>query len=296
MTGASPGRTPHTPTDLQVDFAPSAAPPVGRVEPALFFAFRGDDLLVTQPEAGQAAVPRLVHFGELGVEATSLHYLGRSWRHGHCYAVELPEGGLPPAGMGFCGLRQLYGRLEEEVLWLGGRAVQVVRWHCGHRYCGRCGSPTQAHADPRERARVCPQCQAQYFPRLSPAVIVLVQRGERFLLARNHRFPPRRYSIIAGFVEPGETLEQAVVREVGEEVGIRVTNVRYFGSQPWPFPNSLMIGFTAEWAGGEIRLAEEEIADAGWYTRDPAQLPELPDGLSISRRLIDWFVAQGSRR
>ena len=136
---------------------------------------------------------------------------------------------------------------------------------------------------------VCDGCHTMVFPRLSPAVIVLVRRGGRILLARNHRFPPRRYSIIAGFVEAGETLEETVTREVREEVGLRVDNLRYFGSQSWPFPHSLMVGFTADWAGGEIHLDGQELEDAGWY--GPEALPDLPDGMSISRRLIDSFLA-----
>jgi NAD+ diphosphatase len=132
------------------------------------------------------------------------------------------------------------------------------------------------------------------YPRISPAIIVAVTRrfedGMRILLARNHRFPPGRYSVIAGFVEAGETLEECVRREVEEETGIQVDNIRYFGSQPWPFPNSLMIGFTAEHAGGEIVIGAGEIADAQWFA--PDALPLLPPKISIARRLIDDFVAR----
>jgi NAD+ diphosphatase len=168
--------------------------------------------------------------------------------------------------------------------------VQIVNWRRDYQYCGRCGSLARPH--PEERAMVCDRCQTMVFPRLSPAVIVLVRRGDRMLLARNHRFPAGRYSIIAGFVEPGETLEEAVVREVREEVGLRVRDLRYFASQSWPFPHSLMLGFIAEYAGGEISLDDGELADAGWY--GPENLPDLPDGLSISRRLIDRFLSGGA--
>jgi len=169
--------------------------------------------------------------------------------------------------------------------------VQIVNWDHTHQFCGQCGTPTVYRT--AERARECPSCGLLSFPRVSPAIIVLVERGRQFLLARNHRFPPGRYSIIAGFVEPGETLEQAVAREIREEVGIQVSQIRYFGSQPWPFPHSLMVGFTAQYAGGEIHIDPAELEDAGWFT--PDKLPDLPDRISISRRLIDWFLAEHSQ-
>ncbi len=143
---------------------------------------------------------------------------------------------------------------------------------------------------PTERAKECPQCGLLAFPRLSPAVIVLVQRQGELLLARPYHFTPGMYSVIAGFVEPGETLEEAVVREVREEVGIAIKDIRYFRSQPWPFPHSLMIGFTATYAGGEISLDDTEIEDAGWFR--PDNLPTLPGKISIARTLIDWFLAK----
>jgi len=141
-----------------------------------------------------------------------------------------------------------------------------------------------------ERAKECPQCGLLHFPRLAPAIIVLVERGHKLLLARSRHFPPGLYSVIAGFVEPGETLEEAVVREVREEVGVAIKDIRYFDSQPWPFPHSLMIGFTAAYAGGKISLDDMEIEDAGWFTAD--NLPTLPGKISISRRLIDRFLAK----
>jgi NAD+ diphosphatase len=137
-------------------------------------------------------------------------------------------------------------------------------------------------------AKECPCCELLIFPRISPAVIVLVERENRVLLARVKRFTSELYSVLAGFVEPGETLEEAVQREIEEEVGIRVKNIRYFGSQPWPFPDSLMIGFTAEYDSGEIEIDETEIVDAGWF--DPEKLPTIPGKISIARELIDWFV------
>jgi len=141
-----------------------------------------------------------------------------------------------------------------------------------------------------ERAKECPHCGLLHFPRLAPAVIMLIERGNEVLLARSRHFTPGTYSVLAGFVEPGESLEEALVREVKEEVGISVKDIRYFSSQPWPFPHSLMIGFTATHAGGEITLEDGEIEDAGWFTAH--HLPSLPGKLSIARRLIEWFVAK----
>ena len=189
--------------------------------------------------------------------------------------------------MAFQGLRRLWGVLDEEAWKLAGRAVQIVEWDRDHRYCGRCGAGTERQPD--ELARVCPRCGLQQFPRISPAVIVRVERGDQLLLARSPHFAPGVYSTLAGFVEPGESLEETVAREVREEVGVEVRNIRYFGSQPWPFPHSLMIGFVADWDSGEIRLQEAEIEDAGWFGID--DLPGLPSRLSIARALLDDFIS-----
>ena len=161
-----------------------------------------------------------------------------------------------------------------------------MEWERSHRFCGRCGEPTvRAEA---ERAKQCPRCGLLSFPRLSPAVIMRVERGEQILLARNRAFAEPIFSVLAGFVEPGESLEEAVMREVAEEAGIAITDLRYFGSQPWPFPHQLMIGFTARHAAGEIRIDPEELAEADWYGRE--SLPLLPSKMSISRRLIDAWI------
>jgi NAD+ diphosphatase len=179
--------------------------------------------------------------------------------------------------------------VDEETWTVAGRAVQLVEWDRTHRFCGRCGEATEVA--PSERARRCPACSLLAFPRLAPAIIVLVERDDgRALLARGAAFPIPMYSCLAGFVEPGETMEQAVHREVHEEVGIEVEDVRYQASQPWPFPHSLMLGFTARYAGGELHLDEREILDAGWY--EPDDLPMIPPAMSIARRLIDDWLAR----
>jgi NAD+ diphosphatase len=184
-------------------------------------------------------------------------------------------------------VRAIFTLAGPEIFALAGRATQLLDWQANHRYCGRCGTPTEIVAD--EPAMRCPACGLLAYPRLSPAVMVLVRDGERLLLARSPHFKPGVYSALAGFVEPGETLEQCAVREVCEEVGVEIANLRYFSSQPWPFPNSLMIAFFADYAGGTITPQPGEIEDAGWYL--PAELPLLPDPVSIARRLIDAALA-----
>ncbi len=183
-------------------------------------------------------------------------------------------------------LRQLFGVLSEDEFGVAGRALGLTAWDRDHRFCGRCGAPTERSAS--DRVRTCTQCGHGAYPRLSPAVIMLVEREGRALLARNARFTLPFFSTLAGFVEVGETLEHAVAREVHEEAGVEITDIRYFGSQPWPFTGSLMIGFTARWASGEINADPTELADAGWF--EPHALPTVPPKLSIARELIDDFV------
>jgi NAD+ diphosphatase len=256
-------------------FVPALTPPAG-ARGGFAFVCRGTEVLV-----GRGVIPGLSDVAVGG----ELHYLGTLDGVG-CFATSLDGVDIPP-DLEPRGLRALYGVLDDDLWAIAGRAVQIVEWERTHRFCGACGTPTEPHA--HERARRCPACRHLAFPRLSPAVIMLVTREGQALLARGRRFPEPMYSCIAGFVDPGESLEEAVVREVREETGIEVENVRYFGSQPWPFPHSLMIGFTAEYAGGEIAVEEEEIVDAGWFA--PDELPLLPPPLSIARRLIDdWLV------
>jgi len=187
-------------------------------------------------------------------------------------------------------LMGLHGRVDDVRWTLAGRAVQLVEWERTHRFCGRCATPTEAA--PGERARRCPACGLLAFPRLAPAVITLIERDGEALLARGRTFPIPMYSCIAGFVEPGETLEEAVHREVREEVGVELAEVRYTASQPWPFPHSLMIGFEATWASGDIEIDEKEIVDANWYR--PDDLPMIPPPMSIARTLIDRWLERSA--
>lgn len=207
-----------------------------------------------------------------------------------CWAVDADLHGDLVEDATYRDLRQLWDGVDEVTWTVAGRGVQLVEWARTHRFCGRCGERTEE--SPGERARRCPSCGMLAFPRLAPAVICLVERGETALLARNARFPNGMYSCLAGFVEPGETLEEAVAREVAEEVGVELTDIAYRGSQPWPFPHSLMIGFRAAWRAGDLRVDGSEIVEAAWFPRDG--LPNIPPPMSIARRLIDDWAAEAA--
>lgn len=224
-------------------------------------------------------------------EEWGVHFLGMLGDTA-CWAVDVPFG-VDPADGAAIDLFSYHGRAGEQDWLVAGRAVQVAEWARTHRFCGRCGERTEMV--PGERAMRCPACRLMAFPRLAPAMITLVTRGEpgpdqEALLARGVQFPMPMYSCLAGFVEPGETLEAAVVREVFEEVGVQIADVRYQGSQPWPFPHSLMLGFRATYTGGDIVCDPKEIADAQWYRKDA--LPTIPPGISIARKLIDAWLAE----
>lgn len=244
------------------------------------FAFRKYDLLVRESDA---ALPDAATAAGLRWEGVNEIPVGL-WQGDYCRALWLPADSAAPQGYAFKGLRSLWTRLDDAMLAIAGRALQLAEWARTHRYCGTCGSPMSLAAG--ERAMKC-ACGHVAYPRVSPAMMVLVKRGPAILLARNIAVPAGgRMSALAGFLEPGESIEDAVHREVREEVGVEVDDLRYFGSQSWPFPHSLMIAFTAEYAGGEIRCDPAEIAEARWFgPGDP--LPELSPRQSISRALID---------
>jgi NAD+ diphosphatase len=268
---------------------PSVNPPTAKIEPAWWFVFIVNNMMVIEEEES-INIPFVRDLNDLGLRPTREWYLG-TINGNHCYCAEVSENDSFPEKMVLYGLRYLYGRLENTHHKIGMKAVHMIDWDRTVRFCSRCG--TEMNRAKGMNAKECPDCGFLSFPRISPAVIVLIERENKVLLVRSKRFTTELYSVLAGFVEPGETLEETVTREVEEEVGIRIKNIRYFGSQPWPFPDSLMIGFTAEYESGEIRIEEDEIADAGWF--DPEKLPTIPGKISIARELIDWFVEVKSR-
>jgi NAD+ diphosphatase len=253
----------------------------------LLFIYRDNSLCVLEcADRDTTYLPTRADLGALGIIAEPGHYLGDLDGRG-CYACATAIDSDASPAAHWRSLRQLFGRLDDMSFALAGRALQILQWDETHRFCGRCGSRTELA--PEERSRRCPACGLAHYPRLAPAVMALIRRGNELLLARSPHFPPEMFSALAGFVEPGESLEETLVREVREEVGIEIANPRYFGSQPWPFPHSLMIAFVADYAGGEINPQADEIEAAGWFAID--RLPRLPHRISIARRLIDDTVS-----
>jgi NAD+ diphosphatase len=262
------------------EFFPSIEPRGSAGEPYVF-AFAGNELMLAAD-----ALPALSALG--GDAALEGAICIGEWGRRTCYALALrdPE---PPPGLRSVGLRAVHGELGAAAFAIASRAAQVLTWDREHRFCGACGTPTERAAG--EPARICPACKLHAYPRISPAIMVLIHRGREILLARNRRNTTGTFSALAGFVEAGEMLEETIVREVREEVGVEVGDIRYFGSQSWPFPHSLMIAFTAAYTGGEIVPDGIEIEEARFFDIDA--LPKLqPVGLSIASRLIGSVTAQ----
>ena len=263
-------------------FVPAAQPGLTVTSLAWCFAFVDGKLLVGDGDPSTPAIEP-VALALHSSAARSRHYLG-TLDALDCWALALDA---PPPGFRPVPLRAAMMQFGPMLMALAGRAAQVLEWDRAHRFCGVCGTPTEVHAS--ERSRVCPACKQVAYPRISPAMMALVWRGREVLLARAPHFPPGMHSALAGFVEAGETLEECVAREVAEEVGVQVREVRYFGSQSWPFPHSLMVAYTAQWAGGEIVAQEAEIESAGWFDIDA--LPPIPPRFSIAGHLIRDTVA-----
>jgi NAD+ diphosphatase len=269
-------------------YQPAVAPGQGNGNRCYWFAFHSNKLLINI-DNNQARIPFSNSLEEIKVSPIRTQYLGE-FRGQPCYSAEVSPETVAPEGTSFLDLRSLYEALDEDVFLVAGKAIQIVSWDQTHQYCGRCGTKTETIS--YERAKRCPACGLTNYPRISPAVIIAVFKGDKILLSRNVAFKGKIRSLIAGFVEPGETLEECARREILEEVGLQVKNLRYFGSQPWPFPNSLMIGFTAEYESGEIVVNMKEISESAWYGAQ--DLPDLPAKISIAREMIDWFTENKS--
>ena len=265
-------------------FTPAVSPAAAATDTAWCFAFVEGQLLLLESADGQALTPQPWSLFE--PLSPARHYLGQLDGI-DCWAFTLQE---PLPGFKRAPLRAAMMSFGEPLMGVAGRAAQVLEWDRAHRYCGVCGTPTEPQ--PNERSRKCPSCGHTAYPRLSPAMMVLVWRPGQLLLARSPHYVPGVYSALAGFVEAGESLEQCVHREVAEEVNVRVRDLRYYGSQSWPFPHSLMVAYTAEWVEGDIVKQEGEIEDAQWFAFDA--LPKIPPRFSISGHLIrDTVVALG---
>jgi NAD+ diphosphatase len=254
-------------------------------ETSYLLLFYNDEMLVKE-QGSIIHIPSRYDTDVLNTATTVMQYCG-SLNGNAYYAANICSKDTLP-GFSFKKLRQLSGYIAGECLEITFRAFHIINWLKTNKFCGCCGGVMQVIPPPQELAVQCLACGHIVYPRISPAIIVAVIKEHEILLARSNRFPPGRYSVIAGFVEPGETLENCVRRELQEEVGIEVDNIEYFGNQPWPFPDSLMIAFTAQYANGEITIDNDEIVAAGWFSA--ATLPEIPGKGSISRQLIDWFL------
>lgn len=247
------------------------------------FVFRGNDVLLS-------SAPEMPLTGDVVRELFPDVLREGTFTRGDvlCRWIEISPQVPPPDGTEFSGMRGTWSAFGDEWFSRAGHAYQLMEWERTTRHCSRCGAAMRNHAT--DRAKECPSCGFVSYPVICPVVIVAVVRDGKLLLARNAGFPTGRHSVIAGFVEAGESLEAAVAREIREEVAIEVGDLRYFGSQPWPFPHSLMIGFRATWKSGDIRPDGREIVEAGWY--GPESHPDIPPYGSISRRLIDAAFAE----
>lgn len=268
------------------------------VEPAIksgdsyWFIFIGTKLLIHCSDKKKCTIPCFDNPEKLGISCIRTQYLGR-YNDICCFsgeitdAFEVTDEFELPEDMKFFTVFEIYPMLDPDMLRIVFYAIQIIAWDRNFQFCGRCGSKTVNMA--KERAKKCPKCNLVNYPRQSPAIIVAVTKGNKLLLARSERFRHiDMYSVLAGFVDPGESLEECVRREVKEEVNIEVKNIQYFGSQSWPFPDSLMVGFTAEYAKGKILVDNNEIVEAGWFS--VSELPRIPGKISIARKLIDWFT------
>ena len=271
-------------------FISSVKGPAEKADPAYWFVFRERKMLVVMSGV-ESSPPLLIDIRDTGIHPVRELYLG-TLDGVHCYTAELDGPTELPKEMAFHSLRSIHGKLDESLFKIAFRAIHTIEWDRTDQHCIQCGLKNEPKND--ERAKKCPQCGYVSFPRISPAIIVLIEHDGKALLACSPRFKEGLFSTLAGFVEPGETLEDAVRREVKEEAGIDVKNIRYFGSQPWPFPDSLMVGFTAEYAGGDINIDNNEILDARWFSAD--DMPEIPAKISISRALIDSFLAKAQKK
>jgi len=270
-----------------MSFVHVVVPPPNLGREGWWFLFHEDRLLV-RTRGESAEIPFLSDPAELRLLPARKQFFGMLDGK-PCFTAELEE----PIGFGeseYRTIRSLLGHLPEEMFALAGRAFQIMDWARSNRFCGKCGMPTEPMAD--ERAMTCAACGIQYYPRITPAVIVAVVRDGRILLAQSRRFPSVFFSVLAGFVEAGETFEECVHREIREEAGIEVDDIRYFGNQPWPFPHTLMVGFTAEYAGGDLVIEEKELVQAAWFEPEEVRRLQIPRHGTISRQLIDWFLAE----
>jgi len=259
------------------------------MERKYWFVFCKGDLLLEKTTDGQYTIPYQEEAPIALKEWTNVHTITPFGDDDvRTYTIDGPVTDNPRYEM--CGLRATYNKLPHELYQIAGKCQEILYWDANTRFCGVCGGPMKMHTEISKR---CTHCGKEIWPLLATAIIVLIRREDKVLLVHARNFRGKFFGLVAGFVETGETLEEAVVREVHEEVGIKIKNIRYFASQPWPYPCGLMVGFTADYVSGELHLQRSELDDAGWFDRD--HLPPVPDKMSIARQLIDSWLEESSK-
>lgn len=268
-----------------INFIPQIIPYSNKTSDDFWFIFYKQKLLVKN-ENNKITIPTYKDLLDNNIKINNEFYLGL-FNNISCYTMKVNNELSHAPSFEFMELRSFGLLVDEEMFLLGGRAFQLLNWDETHQYCSKCGNKLELHNS--DRAKVCTKCDISYYTKICPSIIVAITKGDEILLAHNNHFPNGLYSLIAGFVEAGETLEEAVKREVLEEVGVRVCNIKYFTSQPWPFPNSLMMAFTAEYLSGDIKADGVEIGHAAWFKAD--SLPLIPAKISVARKLINAFIS-----
>ena len=259
------------------------------MERKYWFVFCKGDLLLEKTSDGRYTIPYQEEAPTPLKEWTNVHTITPFGDDDvRTYTIDGPVIDNPRYEM--CGLRATYNKLPHELYQIAGKCQEILYWDANTRFCGVCGGPMKMHTEISKR---CTHCGKEIWPLLATAIIVLIRREDKVLLVHARNFRGKFFGLVAGFVETGETLEEAVVREVHEEVGIKIKNIRYFASQPWPYPCGLMVGFTAVYVSGELHLQRSELDDAGWFDRD--HLPPVPDKMSIARQLIDSWLEESSK-
>ena len=257
------------------------------MEKKLWFVFCKGDLMLERQEGGGYGIPFAEEPPVDTKPWTTVHTItpfpdGTPVR---TYAIDMPVIDHPRFEMS--PLRQSYAKISLDLYQKAGKCQEILYWDQNTKFCGVCGAPMKLHTEISKR---CTECGKEVWPQLATAIIVLIRREDKVLLVHARNFRSDFYGLVAGFVETGESLEEAIVREVREETGLEIENIRYFGSQPWPYPCGLMVGFFADYAGGEIHLQKSELSAGGWFTKD--NLPHIPEKLSIARRLIDTWLEE----
>lgn len=253
----------------------------------LYFVFCKGDIMLEKLPDGTYTIPSGEEPPtEVKPQTNMMNVSGMNGTAVHAYRIDSPA--TDDARFEMCGLRQSYYKLPHDLYLKAGKCHELLYWDNNTQFCGICGAPMKMHTDISKR---CTRCGKEVWPQLATAVIVLIHRGDEVLLVHARNFKGNFMGLVAGFVETGETLEEAVHREVMEETNLVITNLRYFGSQPWPYPCGLMVGFNADYVSGEIKLQTEELARGAWFTKD--NLPQIPEKLSIARKLIDAWLESG---